>query len=324
MGEREPSQILRDSRTQNRPRSIIKQLFMIDTSAVCLSPLAWVCYQWGMLSVWLIFPMWVMISLFLIYIYRHHCLKYCTTNYIYKYGAPLKHNAQQIMDRNVVDHVIQKVKELLICFAIGIFMTLGFSLLLTPMYQLGMFIISLSIYHYLEYLFWLFFHFDDISVDSFLINQSTEYGIAMTVAFVEFVVEYLLVSPLKLSTLSMFLTVCGLLWTIIGQYFRVSAEFTAKSNFTHQISFQKKTSHELVTHGVYAFSRHPSYFGWFLWSVSTQVMIWNPIWAVGFCIASHTFFKSRIQMEEKLLTNFFGTKYILYKQKVPTRIPFID
>ncbi|CAN0453530.1 unnamed protein product, partial [Hapterophycus canaliculatus] len=34
---------------------------------------------------------------------------------------------------------------------------------------------------------------------------------------------------------------------------------------------QREESHQLVTSGVYRFLRHPSYFGWFWWSLGTQV-----------------------------------------------------
>ena len=47
--------------------------------------------------------------------------------------------------------------------------------------------------------------------------------------------------------------------------------FTAKTNFNHYVQYVKQQGHELVTTGVYSFCRHPSYVGWFLWSIGTQV-----------------------------------------------------
>jgi protein-S-isoprenylcysteine O-methyltransferase len=95
----------------------------------------------------------------------------------------------------------------------------------------------------------------------------------MAMAFSEYFIELYFLPSMKLSSISAILTFTGVIVAIVGHYFRAGAEFTAQSNFTHQISFRKKPEHKLITHGVYAISRHPGYFGWFLWSVSTQVMI---------------------------------------------------
>jgi protein-S-isoprenylcysteine O-methyltransferase len=47
--------------------------------------------------------------------------------------------------------------------------------------------------------------------------------------------------------------------------------FTAGSNFNHVVQSEKSDTHTLVTSGVYAWCRHPSYVGWFYWSIGTQV-----------------------------------------------------
>ena len=46
---------------------------------------------------------------------------------------------------------------------------------------------------------------------------------------------------------------------------------TAGRSFNHYIQTTKAESHKLVTTGVYAWSRHPAYVGWFYWSLGTQV-----------------------------------------------------
>lgn len=56
---------------------------------------------------------------------------------------------------------------------------------------------------------------------------------------------------------------------VIGHVFRIGAMFTAGDNFSHTIKFEKDDDHKLITHGVFKYSRHPSYFGWFLWAVGT-------------------------------------------------------
>lgn len=54
--------------------------------------------------------------------------------------------------------------------------------------------------------------------------------------------------------------------------------------FTHRIKSNKRPGHNMVTSGMYTYLRHPGYFGWFLWSVGTQVLLCNPMSAVGFAI----------------------------------------
>ena len=94
-----------------------------------------------------------------------------------------------------------------------------------------------------------------------------------------------------------------------------------KRNFTHLVAYEKEKSHILVTHGVYKFSRHPGYFGWFVWSLSTQVLLANPLSFCIFLFAVYQFFPPRIHYEELCLVNFFGQDYIDYLLSTPTRIP---
>ena len=126
----------------------------------------------------------------------------------------------------------------------------------------------------------------------------------------------------KIKTCLIFI-ILGLIILIIGQFFRISALFTGKISFTHVISYKKKKEHVLVTNGIYSISRHPSYFGFFIWSIGTQILCFNPICIISYIIVLFIFFKDRILEEEILLIQFFGDEYINYKRKVPILIPFI-
>ena len=120
-----------------------------------------------------------------------------------------------------------------------------------------------------------------------------------------------------------FFFIIGFLMMIIGQYFRIAALYTGKKNFTHRISFDKANEHKLITNGVFAISRHPSYFGFYLWSVGIEIMCCNPICIIAFGVILFKFFKNRIIIEEQLLIQFFGEEYLEYKKKVGILIPFI-
>jgi protein-S-isoprenylcysteine O-methyltransferase Ste14 len=71
------------------------------------------------------------------------------------------------------------------------------------------------------------------------------------------------------------LSATGLLMVVFGECLRKAAMFTAGSNFNHVVQNEKSDTHTLVTSGVYAWFRHPSYVGWFYWSIGTQV--WHQI-----------------------------------------------
>lgn len=159
-----------------------------------------------------------------------------------------------------------------------------------------------------------------LSIDSFLLNHSPEYKIAAVASWIEFAVEYYFFPDLKKAS---FINVLGLLPLIGGEIVRKLAMITAKSNFSHIVQFHKKDGHVLVQHGVYSWFRHPSYFGWFYWSIGTQLTLFNPICLVGYTLASWNFFRERIEVEEITLLSFFQQEYVEYKKRVGTGLPFI-
>ena len=284
----------------------------------------WTMEQYNVVSKTVLFLIWVTLMSSSVWLVYNTSKDYFLKLYKSKYGKPSTQNSILYMDGYSKERSIIKIKEILITICISMFFYIGIKLQETDFYQFGLYMMSLSIYHYLEYCFWLMYHFEKVNPDSFLINQGKFYTLAISLSFVEYFIEIYLIPSLKLSMISTFFTICGIIITKIGHVFRVGAEFTAKSNFTHQIRIHKKAEHKLVTHGVYSISRHPGYFGWYLWSVGTQIMTWNPIWTIGFYFASYSFFKDRIETEEELLVEFFGDQYIEYRKRVPTRIPYID
>lgn len=111
---------------------------------------------------------------------------------------------------------------------------------------------------------------------------------------------------------------------IIGQIIRTLAQVHAGRSFSHIIARGLPAQdHVLVTNGIYAYSRHPSYLGFFIWAIGTQVMLRNPFSICSFTIVLWRFFNNRIQDEEIELVRFFGDDYKAYKRRTGTKIPFI-
>lgn len=163
----------------------------------------------------------------------------------------------------------------------------------------------------------------------------------------------LFVSELKQLS---YVSLLGLLMVLCGECLRKAAMLTAGSNFNHIVQNEKAQSHVLVTGGVYSLFRHPSYVGWFYWSIGTQVgrlllptelqrcaeplmffcvkfhlltfslqvLLCNPLCVLCYSLASWRFFRERIEEEELSLIHFFGEDYVEYKQRVSTGLPFIS
>ncbi|XP_028921511.1 protein-S-isoprenylcysteine O-methyltransferase [Ornithorhynchus anatinus] len=204
-------------------------------------------------------------------------------------------------------------------FVFGCGLLLSFSQ--TSWKHFGWYMCSLSLFHYSEYLVTAVNNPKSLSLDSFLLNHSVEYSVAALSSWIEFTVENILFPEIKQI---FWLSTIGLLMVVFGECLRKVAMLTAGSNFNHVVQNEKSETHTLVTSGVYAWFRHPSYVGWFYWSIGTQVMLCNPICVVGYTMVVWRFFRDRTEEEEISLIHFFGEEYLEYKKKVPTGLPFIS
>ena len=82
---------------------------------------------------------------------------------------------------------------------------------------------------------------------------SRQYLLAMTAAVAEYLIESALTPTLKHSTTASVASWIGLLIVVLGEGLRKTAIITAKTAFTHQIQHKRRSSHVLVTSGVYRF-----------------------------------------------------------------------
>mmetsp|Transcript_40431 Transcript_40431/g.53219 ORF Transcript_40431/g.53219 Transcript_40431/m.53219 type:complete len:261 (+) Transcript_40431:69-851(+) len=180
----------------------------------------------------------------------------------------------------------------------------------------------LAAFHFMEFLTTALYNPATLSYDSWIITHSAAYTMACFGAWIEFWVEVLFFPGLK-SWEMWWVALAGLAVVLVGQTFRSGAMWTAKGNFNHIIATEKAQDHKLVTHGVYRYFRHPSYFGFFWWSVGMQVLLVNPVCVVLYAVASWKFFKDRIPYEERMLCNFFA-EYPQYMKTTYIGIPFIS
>ena len=115
----------------------------------------------------------------------------------------------------------------------------------------------------------------------------------------------------------------GAVLIVSGQLLRSFAMIHASTNFSHALAQTKREDHVLVTTGVYAVARHPSYAGFFWWAVGTQIMLGNPVSLILFTVLLTRFFAQRIRVEEATLRAFFGDAYRSYAARTPHGVPLV-
>lgn len=117
------------------------------------------------------------------------------------------------------------------------------------------------------------------------------------------------------------MTIIGALLLVLGIAVRVWAIRTLGKHFTATVTLTD--DHQLVRTGPYRFVRHPSYLGAFMAIMGCPIFL-NAWWATGIAIAAMTIaYYLRIGVEEKMLSSYFGDKYLEYSKQTKRIIPFI-
>ena len=193
--------------------------------------------------------------------------------------------------------------------------------------QWSLYVVCLATFHLMEFFTTALFNPESATYDSYLINHSVAYTVAALMSWTEFWIVYVVSERFDLQYLSIprnLAVPCGLGLVVFGQCMRSVAMWTAKHNFNHIVQERRKSNHRLVTAGVYRIFRHPSYVGFFYWSIGTQVLLGNPFCAVAYAIASWSFFNKRIPNEERYLCEtIFPKEYPAYMRRTFVGIPWI-
>ena len=180
-----------------------------------------------------------------------------------------------------------------------------------PLWRLPFFLSTLSLFHFLEYQVTAAYNPSAATVSAFLLTSNGKaYNVAHGLAFLECFLRLLFVpSATKhilqstlipvddgtFSTLNKSWLALGFGMLLVGQVTRTMAMAHAGSNFNHTVQMRKRQGHFLVIDGVYAWLRHPSYFGFFWWGLGTQVVLGNAFCLAGYTVALWRFFRHRIR-----------------------------
>ena len=104
----------------------------------------------------------------------------------------------------------------------------------------------------------------------------------------------------------------GALLALLGVLVFVVAMATMRNSWRAGINTKEKT--EIVTGGIYRFSRNPAFVGFDLFYIGSALLVCN-ILNVVFAVFSIIMLHLQILEEENYLPTIFGTKYLEYKKK---------
>lgn len=108
--------------------------------------------------------------------------------------------------------------------------------------------------------------------------------------------------------------------TLLGTAVMIWSRSTLGSNWSANVVF--KEDHELVTHGPYAYARHPIYSGLLLMVLGVAIYAGNSMWFSLFTLFFiGAYYKAH--KEERLLTMHFPEEYPVYVKRVRAIIPFV-
>lgn len=171
-----------------------------------------------------------------------------------------------------------------------------------PTWRLFAFLASLSLFHFLEYWTTATYNATEARASSFLLfSNGAQYNTAQGLALLEILVSTFFFPQWQARYANFITIIVGLFLVLLGQGARTLAMATAGTNFNHTPQKIKRDGHELVKTGIYAYSRHPSYFAFFWWTIGTQLLVGNKCCAVAFFAILWNFFNNRIKCKSRVL-----------------------
>ena len=112
----------------------------------------------------------------------------------------------------------------------------------------------------------------------------------------------------------------GLALLIFGVYWAFWARAILGTNWSGRVTI--KEDHELITGGPYRWVRHPIYTGVLFSFLGTALALGRVgnLFAIAVMLA---IFFQKIRLEEKVLDQHFGEKYVEYRRKTYALVPFL-
>jgi len=121
---------------------------------------------------------------------------------------------------------------------------------------------------------------------------------------------------------STFLQIVGFILTCIGIWISIQARIDLGNNWTHAAEYQIKEKHQLITHGIYKYIRHPIYSGMFLSFIGSELIVGSYL-VIATIIVLPIVAYLQGKKEEKILIKEFGSEYKTYMKHSKMLLPYI-
>lgn len=125
--------------------------------------------------------------------------------------------------------------------------------------------------------------------------------------------------PENLYTLST-LNILGLALFVVGMTIAFVAVFTLRRSYSGTLVIRE--DHQLITHGIYRYTRHPVYLGVIMAILGLPIFA-SSLYGLLIMLVLIPIVLYRIGMEERLLTEEFGDAYRDYQETTSKLVPFI-
>jgi protein-S-isoprenylcysteine O-methyltransferase Ste14 len=114
--------------------------------------------------------------------------------------------------------------------------------------------------------------------------------------------------------------IVGIALIVLGFSVEIISQITLGRNYSSTLVIRE--DHQLITHGIYNFVRHPLYLGVILISLGFPIFS-SSLFGLLVMLAMIPVFLIRIKLEERLLVEEFGNVYREYMQRTCKLFPFI-
>lgn len=113
----------------------------------------------------------------------------------------------------------------------------------------------------------------------------------------------------------------GFIVVLLGLGIAMVGRYNLGTNWATCYEYQVKRKHELVTHGVYNYIRHPIYTGLWLFFIGSELIVQSYLLYIYiFLIIA---IDKQAKLEEQLLVKHFGNVYKAYMKRTKRFLPVI-